>query len=138
MRIEDQNEVYITGMGILLPDGQGVPLFETILREGRSQLKNIEHHEISQQSNIKVAALLPELDLNECLHKNNQYPEPIQKLAYKIGFRAALPIKASLLASLEAWEQAQIIFIGKAITRTHRSNDWRSQYNHTLSIFTCG
>lgn len=97
--------VSITGLGAIGSFGQGISALQTSLYQGKSHF--ILSPLFPELDFPVVMAPIIEFDFQEALQKLN-LPKELMLRAEKSGRRAPLTIQASLLAVLEAWQQANL------------------------------
>lgn len=93
------DDVLVTGIGVLTSAGRGIKDFSEALRHGRVGITNSVEDELGVAGRLKgfnFEASLLELSM----------PEPVRTRALRAGRRAPLSAQASLIAALEAWQQA--------------------------------
>jgi malonyl-ACP decarboxylase len=98
--------VVVTGMGIISSLGQGISSFLNALLEGKSHFQRMEGFQ--SLSFPVIGAKLVNLNFETALQQYSTLPEGLLSAAAKAGRRAPHTIQASLLAALEAWEQAKL------------------------------
>jgi malonyl-ACP decarboxylase len=96
--------VVITGLGVVTAAGQGVDDFGTALKAGRSGIKPV----VAADLPLSSGALLADFDFEAALEKLREIPDALHHRARTITRRAPLPVQASVLSAVEAWQQAQL------------------------------
>lgn len=98
--------VAITGAGILSAHGQGIPGFTQALLAGKS--KFIRSERFPELSFPVIVAALNDFTFEKALQNYGDLSDELLTVAHKSGRRAPLTIQASLIAALEAWQQAKL------------------------------
>lgn len=98
--------VAITGIGIISPFGQGIPAFSQALVNSKSQFVCSER--FAELLFPVIVAELHDFNFEQVLHSYPDLSDQLLTLAYKSGRRAPLTLQASLIAALEAWQQARL------------------------------
>lgn len=96
---------YVSGIGVVSSIGKNLKDFSTSLRQGKSGIGRIEYLRGLPWGDV-IGAEIKDFNFQECLKKIEQLPEKVIKKASRSAGRSPLPIQASAVAALEAWEQA--------------------------------
>lgn len=97
--------VAIAGMGIITPYGRGVPVFTQALRDGRSAITSGGLAPFEAQ---RPVGLLPNLSIAQWLEPVMESEPMVGKRLKKVLRRKPLPVVLAALASLEAFESANL------------------------------
>lgn len=102
-----QQPVVITGIGIVSAAGTGIPAFRQALFEGNSLFKT---YQIPPLSFPVVAACIPEtpIQLDPLLTLSHNTVQVRQQYLKKMFRKLLRPHQLSLIATLEAWQSAQM------------------------------
>ena len=104
--IKKPSGVVVTGMGIVSALGQGVSAFKQALLTGDSCFTRSSR--FPTLSFPVVASELNGFVFEKALTAFSTLPENLMIAAHKAGRRAPLTIQTSLVAALEAWQNAQL------------------------------
>jgi len=95
----------ITGMGIISAIGDNLTSFSNSLRLGTSGIKHVFPTSKPTLS-VNIASTIQDFSFLEKLKKLNNIPEEKLTKAKRLGQRAPFVIQTTILAALQAWEQA--------------------------------
>lgn len=104
MRPGDTGGVVITGLGAMSPLGGTVPEFARALRAGRSAVVRLP---TAPTGTCQFAAELAEFDLTEAMTTAG-VPANLADAGRRAAGRSPLPVRAALMAALEAWRDASL------------------------------
>ena len=105
MRLD--SKIVISAMGMISPYGMGVELFESALKNKQSAISNISTTHPEHSKILSVAGFLPENNLANKINDIN-CDESIRVKFKSLAARAPLSVQASLLSSLQAFQQAKL------------------------------
>jgi len=103
---DDKPRVAITGAGVISSLGQGISLLAKSLLNGEN--KFIRSARFPNLPFSVIAAELKGFIFEEALKQYPALPDNLLMSAYKAGRRAPLVVQTSLIAALEAWQQAKL------------------------------
>ncbi len=95
--------VVVTGLGVVSALGWDVPAFTAALRAGRTGISRVARPEEPD----RLAAELPPLDLAGVL-ADLGVPAGLATAARRAAHRSPLPVRAALVAAIEAWQDARL------------------------------
>ncbi len=102
------NRCVVTGMGIVSSVGTTISEFTESLRSGKCGINYITESDNPCTPNL--GALIRDFSFEEYLKKYSLTKiENIAKRALKCSRRSNLPIQASIIATLEAWQRSEIV-----------------------------
>ncbi len=93
-------------MGVLSSHGIGIPAFANTLYHGTNQFK--QSMRFPQLTFPIIAAELNAFHFESAIQQFIFLPDTLKQQSYHIGRRAPLTIQTSIIAALEAWEQARL------------------------------
>lgn len=127
--------VAITGMGIVSTFGQGIAAFQCALEEGQSNFKRSQYY--PTLSFPVICAEVSEFNFIQALQKFSTFPEDRQRFLTKLSRHAPRTLQCSLIAALEAWQQARLDEVPVNMTKmgiivTGQNNARQYQYESQL------
>lgn len=101
------NDVVITGMGVVNSIGNNIQEFCDALKSGKSGIEQIDKQ---GSSSLKLGGYIKNFNFNNLLEQRygEECYKNIKKHALKIGKRSSIAVQCGLISSLEAWEQAKL------------------------------
>ncbi|WP_024834505.1 beta-ketoacyl synthase N-terminal-like domain-containing protein [Ruminiclostridium josui] len=102
---DSKRMVAITGMGIVSSIGNSIPEFTASLKEGKHGIKKLENMPAPEIS-VTIGGQIKNFSFEAGLEKYTLLPAETVKNARQFARRSSLPIQASVLATLEAWENS--------------------------------
>ena len=102
-----KRKIMISGMGIQCAGSHSIHDFTHVLREGRASFCLIPDEQVAP-AKINIAAILQNFSLKEQLVLLDKLPSSLLTKTLHCAQRAPLPIQTSIIAALQAWQQARL------------------------------
>ncbi len=103
----EKKQVLVTGMGVVSPIGRNIKDFEYSIKNGISGINKIEDLKGPHCGNV-IGADIKNFVFQKDLKEFGLLPENIISKASKCAGRSPFTIQTSVLAVMEAWEQAEL------------------------------
>jgi malonyl-ACP decarboxylase len=101
------NNVGITGMGIISSIGDDVTSFCKSLKNGKSGINKTSNGKEPKVS-VDIAGEIQNFSFLESLNRLQNVPNEKIKIAKRLGQRAPFVVQTSIISALEAWHNAQL------------------------------
>jgi malonyl-ACP decarboxylase len=99
--------VRVTGMGIVSSIGHDVAAFGRSLLEGRSGIGRITRETVPPLA-VKIGAEIEDFSFPTMLREMIGVPDALKDVAWRLARREPFTIQTSVIAALQAWQQANV------------------------------